>query len=131
MRCVLPWWVGCTPMQDQIRRRDYEISRLGSRAGADVDALSLQARNEANESMILQLNSAVSVPDTPHPHTQYTCARMHIRTHTAVCVACRQVSAQPLASTPWPVHDLCHVNVSHGSMCTAWAAVSPPPPACS
>ncbi|GFR41794.1 hypothetical protein Agub_g2559, partial [Astrephomene gubernaculifera] len=45
--------------EDQIRRRDVEINRLGSRAGADMDMLALRSRNEANENMILQLNGTV------------------------------------------------------------------------
>jgi hypothetical protein len=45
--------------QDQILRRDQEISRLGSRAGTDTEVLAMRARNDANESMILQLNDAV------------------------------------------------------------------------
>ena len=47
------------PMQDQLRRRDGEISRLGTRAGTDDEVINLHARNEANESMILQLNATV------------------------------------------------------------------------
>lgn len=47
-------------VQDAVRRRDGEISRLGARAGADTEVLALAARNEANESMILQLNTTVS-----------------------------------------------------------------------
>lgn len=46
-------------MQDQLRRRDGEISRLGTRAGTDDEVINLHARNEANESMILQLNATV------------------------------------------------------------------------
>lgn len=45
--------------EDQIRRRDVEIDRLGTRAGTDTNVLALRARNEANESMILQLNGTV------------------------------------------------------------------------
>lgn len=40
-------------------RRENEISRLGARAGADTDVLALAARNEAAESMVLQLNTTV------------------------------------------------------------------------
>ncbi|EFJ50664.1 basal body protein [Volvox carteri f. nagariensis] len=45
--------------EDQIRRRDVEISRLGSCVGADTEMLALRARNDANESMILQLNGTI------------------------------------------------------------------------
>ncbi|GIL57051.1 hypothetical protein Vafri_12185 [Volvox africanus] len=45
--------------EDQIRRRDLEINRLGSRGGADSEVLALRARNDANESMILQLNGTI------------------------------------------------------------------------
>lgn len=45
------------PRQDQIRRRDLEISRLGSCMGSNPEH---QARNDANENMILQLNGTVS-----------------------------------------------------------------------
>ncbi len=48
-------------LQEAIRRRDGEIVRLGQRAGAEPQALALAARNEANEAMILQLNSTVRV----------------------------------------------------------------------
>ena len=48
-------------LQDGIRRRDAEITRLGAAglAGCDVDALSLQYRSQAQEEMILQLNQQV------------------------------------------------------------------------
>ena len=46
-------------VQEALRRRDSEISRLGTRAGTDPEVISIVARNEANESMILQLNQTV------------------------------------------------------------------------
>jgi hypothetical protein len=44
-----------------LSRREVMLGRLGARAGADPEALALAARNEANESMILQLNTTVGV----------------------------------------------------------------------
>lgn len=45
--------------QAQLRVRDVEIHRLGSRAGANADVSALLQRNESHEAMILQLNSTV------------------------------------------------------------------------
>lgn len=47
-------------LQEAVGRRDTEISRLGARAGHNPEVLSLMARNESNENMILQLNQTVS-----------------------------------------------------------------------
>jgi hypothetical protein len=50
-------------LQEQVEglsRREVVLGRLGARAGADPEAIALAARNEANESMILQLNTTVS-----------------------------------------------------------------------
>ncbi|GAX72996.1 hypothetical protein CEUSTIGMA_g448.t1 [Chlamydomonas eustigma] len=48
-------------LQEALRRRDSEISRLGTRGGVDPEVATLVARNEAHEAMILQLNHTVDV----------------------------------------------------------------------
>uniref|UniRef100_A0A7S0UMS0 Uncharacterized protein n=1 Tax=Polytomella parva TaxID=51329 RepID=A0A7S0UMS0_9CHLO len=48
-------------LQDQLSRRDTEILRLGARIGADSDLIELRSRMEAQESIIVGLNSTVDL----------------------------------------------------------------------
>ena len=47
--------------EEKIKKRELEIERLGATVekGQDLDRLNLEYRNEANESVILQLNQQV------------------------------------------------------------------------
>lgn len=44
-----------------LRRREVEITRLGTRAGVDPQVVALMSRNESHEAMILQLNSTIDL----------------------------------------------------------------------
>jgi hypothetical protein len=53
----------CLPVcaQNALARNEAEMGRLGMQSETDASAAALAARNNANESMILQLNSTVSI----------------------------------------------------------------------